>query len=209
MAAFGSMLLARKNIVIAEKYNVVRKIGGGSFGDIYLAINIYGGEVIHAWTIDFSSPRWDPKTTVVSRRSSISGFLIVKMAVGAFSLQYSMKWYLLLLTRVWFPICFVPFRMKSQWGHRIEFTSWIEFIQRSPLLGQAPWNLVNILLGRFLLLFRNLYTIEIRDVWLDYEMYNLSWIELCVKLHTVWLWTTSKNWRLQFELKTTCLLKPV
>lgn len=46
MAAFGSMLLGRKGLVLADKYNVVRKIGGGSFGDIYLAINVYGGEVI-------------------------------------------------------------------------------------------------------------------------------------------------------------------
>lgn len=45
MATFERMLLARKHIVIAEKYNVVRKLGGGSFGDIFLGINVNDGEV--------------------------------------------------------------------------------------------------------------------------------------------------------------------
>lgn len=45
MATFERMLLARKHVIIAEKYNVIRKIGGGSFGDIFLAININDGEV--------------------------------------------------------------------------------------------------------------------------------------------------------------------
>ncbi|OWR44219.1 casein kinase 1 alpha [Danaus plexippus plexippus] len=31
-------------MLITGKYKVVRKIGGGSFGDIYLAINIGTGE---------------------------------------------------------------------------------------------------------------------------------------------------------------------
>lgn len=45
MATFERMLLARKHVIIAERYNVIRKIGGGSFGDIFLAININDGEV--------------------------------------------------------------------------------------------------------------------------------------------------------------------
>lgn len=58
MATFGSMLINRKNIVIANKYNVVRKIGGGSFGDIYLAVNSCGGEVTFVIFIDFTLGRW-------------------------------------------------------------------------------------------------------------------------------------------------------
>ncbi|XP_028166587.1 casein kinase I-like isoform X1 [Ostrinia furnacalis] len=46
MATFERMLLARKHVIISEKYNVVRKIGGGSFGDIFLAININDGEEV-------------------------------------------------------------------------------------------------------------------------------------------------------------------
>lgn len=49
MATFERMLLARKHVIIAEKYNVIRKIGGGSFGDIFLAINIHDGEV-NTWS---------------------------------------------------------------------------------------------------------------------------------------------------------------
>lgn len=45
MATFERMLLAKRRVIIAEKYNVIRKIGGGSFGDIFLAININDGEV--------------------------------------------------------------------------------------------------------------------------------------------------------------------
>lgn len=35
----------RKEILITGKYKVQKKIGGGSFGDIYLATNIANGEV--------------------------------------------------------------------------------------------------------------------------------------------------------------------
>lgn len=41
-----SFMSSRKdNILITGKYKVVRRIGGGSFGDIYLAINVANGEV--------------------------------------------------------------------------------------------------------------------------------------------------------------------
>lgn len=35
----------RNQILITGKYKMLKKIGGGSFGDIYLAINIDSGEV--------------------------------------------------------------------------------------------------------------------------------------------------------------------
>lgn len=45
MALFERMLLARKHVIVGDRYNVIRKIGGGSFGDIFLAINSNDGEV--------------------------------------------------------------------------------------------------------------------------------------------------------------------
>ncbi|KAI8423292.1 hypothetical protein MSG28_014315 [Choristoneura fumiferana] len=38
--------MSRKEVLITGKYKVVRRIGGGSFGDIYLAINISNGEEV-------------------------------------------------------------------------------------------------------------------------------------------------------------------
>lgn len=36
----------KKDLMIAGRYRIVRKIGSGSFGDIYLGINITNGEVM-------------------------------------------------------------------------------------------------------------------------------------------------------------------
>lgn len=41
----SNFMSSRKEILINGKYKVLKKIGGGSFGDIYLAINTANGEV--------------------------------------------------------------------------------------------------------------------------------------------------------------------
>lgn len=43
--SFQQMLAYRRELEIASRYRILRKIGGGSFGDIYLGINIANGEV--------------------------------------------------------------------------------------------------------------------------------------------------------------------
>lgn len=40
-----STLLNCREFIVGAKYRLIRKIGSGSFGDIYLGLNITNGEV--------------------------------------------------------------------------------------------------------------------------------------------------------------------
>ena len=45
MASSTTSSSSKSEFLVNEKYRLIRKIGSGSFGDIYLGINVSNGEV--------------------------------------------------------------------------------------------------------------------------------------------------------------------
>ncbi|KAK6056722.1 hypothetical protein COOONC_05769 [Cooperia oncophora] len=39
-------VITNKDFIVATKYKLIRKIGSGSFGDIYVSINVTNGEEV-------------------------------------------------------------------------------------------------------------------------------------------------------------------
>ncbi len=56
MASAGTT--SKSEFLVNGKYRLVRKIGSGSFGDIYLGINISNGEVCLTANLTINSPKY-------------------------------------------------------------------------------------------------------------------------------------------------------
>lgn len=54
MASLGIATNIKAEFIVGGKYRLTRKIGSGSFGDIYLGINISNGEVIYKGLLSFN-----------------------------------------------------------------------------------------------------------------------------------------------------------
>ncbi|XP_072935872.1 casein kinase I-like isoform X2 [Epargyreus clarus] len=82
MSSFQHMLGYRKELLITDKYRIIRRIGGGSFGDIYLGINIANGEEV-AVKVESTKAR-HPQLLYESR--------VYKMLQGGIGIPH-IRWY--------------------------------------------------------------------------------------------------------------------